>query len=885
MNYGAPARGGGGGRGRPSFFVSQVQVEEAEPEVVAMAEYLGMDPAVDRQWFWIAEEALDASTAPGWIDHVDKDGYEYYEEIATKRVTREHPLDPFYRELYQVSKRNEVRGAVAARTMAAKRCGLDEQIMSQPLKDQGIAVALRQENADLIKQLEEMQAKLADLSLDMRVTERENGRLVQDLKDERDRNQQVINQMMKEAREAGAAEGLTEVLRVKTEENQALVRQLEEARAASKEAASKPDVSSLRQIEELEDQLRQTRNELAKEADMRRELQAAAMPAGEMDALKAQAAAAGAAQAQAAMAARAQAEKSRAGAGASQALASASEIRAEARALRSGLKELRQFMDRQFLSTRGTIHALVESVGKNEEKLLLTKADAKRMFIELLKIKGNIRVFCRIRPFNSRERAENAEMGVEIDWDDPSRRHIKVLEAPAQNGHSKVNAENYQFDRCFGMDSKQSDIFEDVQGLIQASFEGFNITVFAYGQTGSGKTWTMEGSPEDPGITRNTFKEVIAQVRAVPPGMRISTRLSMLEVYNEEIRDLLPEGGRAKAIESGIKYEVKQDETGANYVTNLREVECHTIEDFMEAMRIGSSNRATGATNMNAHSSRSHLVMTIKIVRFDTKTRTERASKISLIDLAGSERLSKSQTTGQMMKESIAINKSLSALGDVINNLAAAGKGAKFEHIPFRNSKLTHLLQDSLGRDSKTLLLIAASPASTNAHETNCTLKFAARAAAVDLSGGGGGGGGGGGDAGKFKAQVESLMRQRAESEAKIRSLSDQLASSGGKGGTGADTSQLERTIEKLKSDAVRLKAERDEAREGLGGRVGSRQDLSGSGGGRDSPSLGRNDGREGGGSGGAVSGSLPSLGRGGRSTLAPIGSGAGRTDSPRKRF
>ena len=197
--------------------------------------------------------------------------------------------------------------------------------------------------------------------------------------------------------------------------------------------------------------------------------------------------------------------------------------------------------------------------------------------------------------------------------------------------------------------------------------------------------------------------------------------MSILEVYNEEIRDLLTEGNY------GEKLEIRQGEHG-NYVPGLTECPVSGIDDVFELFQQAERNRATASTNMNEHSSRSHMMLTVSIYCENLLTGVKTYGKLNLVDLAGSERINKSGATGQKLKEAQNINKSLSALGDVI-----AARASKQSHIPFRNSTLTYLLQDSLSKDSKTLMICCISPTITSSEETYCSLNFASRVRTVEL--------------------------------------------------------------------------------------------------------------------------------------------------------
>eukprot|EP00898_Chlorokybus_atmophyticus_P003645 jgi/Chlat1/4281/Chrsp29S04553 len=250
--------------------------------------------------------------------------------------------------------------------------------------------------------------------------------------------------------------------------------------------------------------------------------------------------------------------------------------------------------------------------------------------------------------------------------------------------------------------------------------DGFNVCVFAYGQTGSGKTHTMEGTTADRGLTHRAFAELFRIAQETWGVYRYKFRVTMMEIYNETIRDLLVKKGT-----DDKKHDIKTAEDGSTYVSDVETHNVATPEDFVDLLKNGSRNR----------------------------------SKLSLVDLAGSERLSKTEATGDRLKESLHINKSLSALGDVVAALTSNSGKQGGGHVPYRNSKLTHLLADSLGNDSKTLLFVNCSPAAHNAPETACSLMFAARARNVDLSGHNSGGR-------RFKELVNSVKEMEASRQA-----------------------------------------------------------------------------------------------------------------------
>jgi kinesin family protein C2/C3 len=251
--------------------------------------------------------------------------------------------------------------------------------------------------------------------------------------------------------------------------------------------------------------------------------------------------------------------------------------------------------------------------------------------------------------------------------------------------------------------------------------DGYNVCIFAYGQTGSGKTHSMQGYGSDHGIYQRTFIELFKVQHDRRETVSIELRASIVEIYNEEIRDLL-------ATEKKTRLQIKQSKEEGIHVPGLTKQVVNQPEDVEALLAQGQKNRSVACTDMNSHSSRSHLLVQIYGTMTSTAGKVTN-SCITLVDLAGSERLAKSGVTGDRAKEAININKSLSALGDVIN-----ARATKSGHTPFRNSTLTHLLQDSLSGDSKTLMLLQLNPCSDYLEETMCSLQFGARVNNVEMS-------------------------------------------------------------------------------------------------------------------------------------------------------
>lgn len=329
----------------------------------------------------------------------------------------------------------------------------------------------------------------------------------------------------------------------------------------------------------------------------------------------------------------------------------------------------------------------------------------KRLHNQIEDMKGKIRVFARVRPMNKSEQKKNCASAVDL----PDEMSIQV---DTRNGPKK-----YNFDNCFGPDSTQEEVFEESCALIQSAIDGYNVCVFAYGQTGSGKTFTIQGDAQNPGLTPRIFDELF-QILDSMDNFDISLSCYMVELYLENLKDLLKPKKRDIA-----PLEIKKNADGMVIVEGAHEVPIESLEQANSIFEYGLDNRKTASTNMNATSSRSHLVFSIVINSRNKQTGQRTVGKLSLVDLAGSERVAKTGAEKERLKEALAINKSLSALGNVIS---ALGDGKK-KHIPYRDNKLTMLMEDSLGGNAKTLMFVNVSPADYNSDETNTSLTYAKR--------------------------------------------------------------------------------------------------------------------------------------------------------------
>jgi len=310
-------------------------------------------------------------------------------------------------------------------------------------------------------------------------------------------------------------------------------------------------------------------------------------------------------------------------------------------------------------------------------------------------IKGQVRVFCRIRPVNETEK-RNKDQVVTHAIDD-----MTVL---------ANDRASYNFD-CVFAPGTQSEVFQDCNDLVQSAFDGFNVTILMYGQTGAGKTYTMHGDQSNEGISGHAIAEIFRLAKECETHQQTRVSTSVLELYNNSLTDLAALASDSMSVRS----------TGD--VSGLREIPVDNEVELKAVLATSLERRAIASHALNSESSRSHFLFVINISGVNHETGQQTHGKIVLCDLAGSERLKKTEASGARRKEAIEINKSLTALGDVIEAVAK-----KQKQIPYRNHKLTQILQDSIGGSAKTLMIVNCAPTLSNASETTMALKFASRA-------------------------------------------------------------------------------------------------------------------------------------------------------------
>lgn len=380
-----------------------------------------------------------------------------------------------------------------------------------------------------------------------------------------------------------------------------------------------------------------------------------------------------------------------------------------------------------------------------------SEEERRRLHNTLQELKGNIRVFCRVRPVigGSAEdvAAAPGQAGTIYDVDGKSRQicvHAPVNESGSSSSSSRVGAgpKAFTFDRIFGPTSSQEDVFGEISQLVQSALDGYRVCIFAYGQTGSGKTHTIMGNDKEMGMIPRSVLQIFERAEKLKKDeWEFKFKASFLEIYNEEIGDLLcRQGGAGAKMKAGAngrgsgtsskkKLAVTfDDRLKESNVEGLTVVDIPVADTVSRLMETAAKNRATAATLSNAESSRSHSVFRLYISGQNCVSGQTLKGVLNLVDLAGSERIKVSGVQGDRLKETKSINKSLSQLSVVIASLAN-----KESFIPYRSSKLTHVLQDSLGGDSKTLMFVNVAPGQESYNESVCSLRFAEKVNACEI--------------------------------------------------------------------------------------------------------------------------------------------------------
>ncbi|XP_023576702.1 kinesin-like protein KIFC1 isoform X2 [Octodon degus] len=389
-------------------------------------------------------------------------------------------------------------------------------------------------------------------------------------------------------------------------------------------------------------------------------------------------------------------------------------------------------------SLRRENEAQAALLAERGDRLHGLEMERRRLHNQLQELKGNIRVFCRVRPVLAGEPTPSpgflvfppgpggpSDVPTRLSLSRSDDRRGTLTGAPAPPTRLE-----FSFDRVFPPESRQDEVFEEIAMLVQSALDGYPVCIFAYGQTGSGKTFTMEGGPAgDPqleGLIPRALRHLFSVAEEMSgQGWTYSFVASYVEIYNETVRDLLATGSRKG---QGGECEIRRAGPGSEEltVTNARYIPVSCEREVRALLQLAHQNRAVARTAQNERSSRSHSVFQLQISGEHTARGLQCGAPLNLVDLAGSERLDSSLALGpgerDRLRETQAINSSLSTLGLVIMALSN-----KEPHVPYRNSKLTYLLQNSLGGSAKMLMFVNISPLEDNASESLNSLRFASK--------------------------------------------------------------------------------------------------------------------------------------------------------------
>nr|XP_032825575.1 kinesin-like protein KIFC3 [Petromyzon marinus] len=366
---------------------------------------------------------------------------------------------------------------------------------------------------------------------------------------------------------------------------------------------------------------------------------------------------------------------------------------------RRDLGELGRLIQSLASAVRRMAGLAAASAGSLDEARSLYRREAlqrRLLHDQLTELRGNIRVFCRGRP----GAPDGGVPGLEFS---PSAGEVLVMQ-------SEGKTTSFAFDQVFPPNATQEQVFADTLPLITSCVDGYNVCILAYGQTGSGKTHTMMGTSNAPGVNVRSVKELL-NICKERHNVKYTLKISMLEIYNETVRDLLGKPGSGPLEVRGQARSVTVPGLTTTIVTSE--------EDIVRVMETAHKHRTVASTKMNIHSSRSHLLTTLSLEGLDVVSGSASHGSLILGDLAGSERISRTEATGQRLVEAAAINKSLTSLGQVF---LALRNGSL--HVPYRNSKLTHLLQPALGGNAKACVFVTVSADDANRGETLSTLQF-----------------------------------------------------------------------------------------------------------------------------------------------------------------
>jgi kinesin family protein C1 len=374
-------------------------------------------------------------------------------------------------------------------------------------------------------------------------------------------------------------------------------------------------------------------------------------------------------------------------------------------------------------------------IAELQDKLLSGEEVRRALNNRIQELQGNIRVYARTRPILPTDGIAESHSSIDILPDGES------LTIP---GKHVGEVHTFKFDKVFAPSTGQDMVFEEVSEFVQSAIDGYHVCLFSYGQTGSGKTHTMQGSGigAERGIIPRAVEQILSQMMEMQSQQwTFAMKASFLEIYNEELRDLLimvnSDGSiKPRDARTGPNLSIKRNAEGRSFVDGINMVDIdvvnrvNTMKQLETVISVAARARSVATTKTNTQSSRSHSVFMLQLRGINEESGTTLQGALTLCDLAGSERLDRSGAVidAQRLKETRAINKSLSCLGDVFTSLA---KGSK--HVPFRNSKLTYLLQDCLSGDGKALMFVNLSPTLESSKESLCSLRFAQRVNQVEL--------------------------------------------------------------------------------------------------------------------------------------------------------
>ena len=379
---------------------------------------------------------------------------------------------------------------------------------------------------------------------------------------------------------------------------------------------------------------------------------------------------------------------------------------------------------------RAIVERQQEKIADLESQLSVADTERKKLHNRIQELRGNIRVFVRVRPFVPSIDDSNSDSSLSSPISLLSGKEKLLI--TNRSGNEDIE---FSFDKVFGPSTGQETVFDEVSDLVQSAIDGYNVCIFSYGQTASGKTHTMLGSGEGQmrGIIPRAVEQILEQVQSRQmQKWEFHIKASFLEIYNENLVDLLKQ-----ETDSSSKLVIKKDEYGRTFVDGLSCVDINSkdvlggMEQLSTLMEEAGCSRSVALTKMNTESSRSHCVFILDILGFDEDSGTIITGSLNLCDLAGSERLKRSKmnvVSPKHLKETQAINKSLSCLGDVFNALVTES-----QHVPYRNSKLTYLLQDCFSGDGKSLMLVNLSPTAESCNESICSLRFGQRVNKIEL--------------------------------------------------------------------------------------------------------------------------------------------------------